>query len=174
MKKLFFIAALFTGVLFTSCVKDLLDVNFGTTITNVIPVAVLPGTVATTQNTDFSLDANADTKKYLNKLKSIEIKKMTYKIKDFATGGDATGKVGIKLMANNALLYSVDNVVAKTSSDAMTVYEVTDKAALKTAAASLLQNKKITLQSEYKSDSKTTMNFNVEVMMELGVVANPL
>jgi hypothetical protein len=175
MKKLFFIAVLFSSFLFSSCgddLEDLLDVNFNTTITEEIPVTVIAGTNSLNESTEFSLQENTDTSKYLDKLKTLEIKKMTYKIIDFS--GDTTGTITASLQADGETLQTITNKTIKTEADNATVFEVTNKAALVTAATSLLKNKKISLKTTGQTVSTSAMSFKIKLILELGVVANPL
>ncbi len=177
MKKLFFIAVLFSSFLFSSCgddLEDLLDVNFNTTIVEEIDVNVFGNAdpVSLDQNEVFSLLENTETSKYIDKLKTIEIKKMTYKIIDFS--GDTSGKITASLKADGQTLHSISQVTVKNAYDNATVFEVTNQTALKNAATSLLQNKTITLETSGQSVSTTAMSFKIEVTLELGIVANPL
>ncbi len=175
MKKILLISVLFTSFLFSSCgddLEDLLDVSFEVPIVEEIDVDVAGGTNSLNKSVVFSLSEETETNKYLDKLKSLEIKKMTYKVIDFT--GDATGKITASLKADGATLHSITDVTVKTAFDNATIYEVTNKSALATAATSLLQNKTISLETSGQTVSTTAMNFKIEVTLELGVVANPL
>jgi hypothetical protein len=177
MKKLFFIAVLFSSFLFSSCgddLEDLLDVNFDTTIVEEIDVNVVGGAepVSLDQTEVFSLMENTETNKYIDKLKTIEIKKMTYKIIDFS--GDTSGKISASLKADGQTLHTITDKTVKTEFDNATVFEVTNKAALVTAATALLQNKTITLETSGQSVSTNPISFTIQVTLDLGVVANPL
>lgn len=175
MKKLSCIAVLFTCFLFSSCgddLEELLDVSFQVPIVEEIDVNVPSGTNPLGQSVVFSLSENTETSKYINKLKTLEIKKLTYKVIDFS--GDNSGKITASLKANGTTLHSITDVTVKTAFDNATVYEVTNKAALVTAATSLLQNKTISLETDGQTVSTSAMNFKIEVTLELGVVANPL
>lgn len=171
MKKLLLFTSLFICFIFTSCNSDILDIPFNTTITREIPVIVGSGTTALNNTITLSLD-NEDTNKYLDKLKSVKIKKMTYKIIDF--NGDAAGQITATILADGETLHTITNVVVKNAFDAGTVYEVTNKDALIKAATSLLTNKNITLKTTGQTQSETSMNFKIKVTLELGVVANPI
>jgi hypothetical protein len=174
MKKLFFIAVLFSSLLFSSCVDDLvddlLDISFNTTITENYAVTVPGGPIPLIQSIPLNLD-NADTSQYLDKLKSVEIKKMTYKIIDFS--GDAEGKLTLNLLADDVPLNSITDINVKNAADAGTVFEVTDKTALTNAANSLLKNKTINLNTTGQAVSEG-MSFKFLITLDLGVVANPL
>lgn len=175
MKKILFISVLFTSFLFSSCgddLEDLLDVSFEVPIVEEIDVAVASGTNPLNQTVVFNLSENTETNKYLDKLKSLEIKKMTYKVIDFT--GDANGKISASLKADGTTLHSITDKTVKTEFDNATVFEVTNKAALVNAATSLLQNKTISLETTGQTVSSSAMNFKIEITLELGIVANPL
>lgn len=175
MKKLFFIAVLFSSFLFSSCgddLEELLDVSFEVPIEEEIDVTVVGGTISLDQTEVFSLLENTETSKYIEKLKTIEIKKMTYKIIDFS--GDPSGKITASLKADGQTLHSISEVIVKNASDNSTVFEVTNQTALKNAATSLLQNKTITLETSGQSVSTDPMSFKIQITLDLGVVANPL
>lgn len=172
MKKMFFTVAVFASVLLSSCTKDLLDVPFNTTITKDIVVSAAAGTNPLAQTVTLSID-NADTNKYLNKLKSVEIKKMSYKIVDFT--GDSTGKITADLQADGVTLHTASNITVKNEADLATVFEVTGKdVLLKTVAASLMKNKSITLNSAGQAVCTSPMDFKIRVTLELGIVAGAL
>ncbi|MFM9826891.1 hypothetical protein [Flavobacterium sp.] len=175
MKKILFISVLFTSFLFSSCgddLEELLDVKFNTTITEEIPVTVIAGTNSLIESTEFSLIENTETSKYLDKLKTIEIKKMTYKIIEFT--GDSTGKITAVLEADGETLHSISDKTVNTEFVNATVFEVTNKAALLNAATSLLKNKKISLKTNGQTVSTSPMSFKIKLTLDLDVVANPL
>ena len=174
MKKLLFIAFLFSSFLFSSCgddLKDLLDVSINTTVTKDIDLSVIGGTNSLNQSVNVSLD-NQDTNQYLNKLKTLEIKKMTYKIIEFT--GDPDGKITANLKADNETLLTITDTNVKTSFDNATVFEVTNKNALITAASAFLTNKTINLTTSGSTVCINPMTFKIKVTLELGIVANPL
>jgi hypothetical protein len=174
MKKLFFIAVLFSSFLFSSCgddLEDLLDVKINTTITQNIAVNVVSGTNPLDQTILFSL-ANDDTNQYLDKLKTLEIKEMTYEIIDFT--GDASGKITANLKADGETLHTITDKTVKTEFENATVFTVNNPAALIKAANKLLKSKMITLETSGQSVSTTAMSFKIKVTLKLGIVANPL
>jgi hypothetical protein len=171
MKKLFFITVLFSSLLFSSCVDDLLDISFNTSITEEYAVTVPGGTIPLNESIPLSIN-NADTSEYLDNLKSVEIKKMTYKIINFT--GDPEGKITLNLMADDLLLNTITNINVKNASDAGTVFEVTDITALTNAGNSLLKNKTINLKTTGGALSSEGMSFKFLITLDLGVVANPL
>jgi len=176
MKKLFCLAVLFSSFLFSSCsddLKNLLDVSFNTTITEDVVAIVDKGTNSLGQQPIvFSLDDNLDTNQYLNKLKSIEIKKMSYKVIEFQ--GDSSGKITADLSANGKVLHSISDINVKDAFDNATVFSITDPATLIDLASSLLTNKTITLNASGQSVSTQPMGFKIQFTIELAIVANPL
>lgn len=174
MKKILFIAFLFSGFLFSSCgddLKDLLDVSINTTVTKDIDLTVIAGTNNLDKTVTASLD-NQDLNPYLNKIKTLEIKKLSYKIVEFT--GDESGTITANLNADNQTLLTITNKNVKTEFDNATVFEVTNKNALITAASAFLTNKTINLKTSGSTDCTTPMTFKIRVTIELGVVANPL
>lgn len=175
MKKILFISVLFTSFLFSSCgddLKDLLDISIDTTIVENIDVDVVSGTNSLDQTVIFSLLENTNTNKYIDKLKTLKIKKMTYKIIDFT--GDSSGTITANLKAAETTLHSISDVTVKSAFDNETVFEVTNEAALINAARTLLDSKIITLETSGQTVSTSNMNFKIKVIIELEVVANPL
>ena len=174
MKKILFITVLFSSLLLSSCgddLENLLDVSFNTSISQNIAVNVVGGNNSLNQTIPFSL-ANTDTSKYLDKLKTLEIKKMTYKIIEFS--GDPTGKITVDLQADGETLHSITDKTVNTEFVNATVFEVTNKVALLNAATSLLKNKTISLKTTGQTITTEAMNFKILVTLDLAVVANPL
>jgi hypothetical protein len=175
MKKILFISVLFTSFLFSSCgddLKDLLDISIDTTIVENIDVNVVSGTNSLDQTVIFSLLENTNTNEYIDKLKTLKIKKMTYKIIDFT--GDSSGTITANLKADETTLHSISDVTVKSAFDNGTVFEVTNEAALINAATTLLDSKIITLKTSGQTVSTSNMDFKIQVIIELEVVANPL
>lgn len=176
MKNLFCLAVLFSSFLFSSCsddLKNLLDVSFNTTITEEVGPIYGMGTIPfENQSIVFSLDDNAEIKKYSNKIKSIEIKKMSYKVIDFL--GDPMGKITADLSANGKVIHSISDINVKDASEKPTDFSITDPATLIDLASSLLANKTITLNASGQSESTQPMGFRIQFTIELAIVANPL
>jgi hypothetical protein len=173
MKNLFCLAVLFSSFLFSSCsddLKNLLDVSFNTTITEdvygigTVPFENLPVVI--------SLDDNAEIKKYSNKIKNIEIKKMSYKVVEFQ--GDPSGKIIANLSANGKPFHSISINSLKDAFDNKIVFPITDQEALIDLANSSLANKTITLNASGQSESAQPMGFRIQFTIELAIVANPL
>ncbi|MDV7186666.1 hypothetical protein R3X25_05180 [Lutibacter sp. TH_r2] len=156
---------------FTSCDDDILDVDFNTTITAKIPVHVDQDQETVNESTILSLD-NSDTNKYLNKIKGVEITKLTYKITNFS--GDATGTINVDFKADNLILQT-EGFVVENAYNNTTIFEVTDIDKLNNMANLLKNNKSVTVGVSGDCVAKeNSMDFNVEVTAELKVTANPL
>lgn len=174
MKKLLFIAVLFSSLFLSSCstdLEELLDIKINTTISDDIPVNVISGTNSLSKTIQFNL-GNTDTNAYLEKLKTLEITKMTYKFIEFS--GDNSGKITASLQADGETLHTITDKTVKTEFDNATVFEVTNKTALVNAASSLLKNKSIMLKTSGQTISTGTMNFKILITLDIKVVANPL
>ena len=165
------LSALLICFVFTSCDEDLLDIDFNTTVTATIEANVDPGQEIVNENVVLSLD-NKDTRDYLDNIKGVTIKKLTYRITSFS--GNEEGYVDVDFYADNITL-KTEGFVVKDAYNAGTIFEVTDVSKLN-AMSDLLKNNKSTtvgITGETTS-SKNGMDFNIQVTAELEVTANPL
>lgn len=158
---------------FTSCEK-LTDVNFNTAITERIPIHI-DKTTGTAVSLDESIIMNLDnddTHDYLNHIKDIEIKRLTYKLIDFT--GDETGTVDVQFyMETNPLIQN--DIIVKTEVDNATVFEITDVQALITIATVLKNGHQVTARYAGEALSENeAMDFKVEITLELAITANPI
>lgn len=175
MKKLFFIAVVFSSFLFSSCgddLEDLLDVNINVPIIKVIDVSVDSGSNTLNKSIEFNLADNIEINNYLAKIKAVEIKTMTYKIIEF--NGNSEDEITVSLKADGVILKTIKNENLKKAFDSAFVFGVDDKTALLSTATSFLQNKKINLTTTGSTVAKSPMSFKIEVTLNLGVVASPL
>jgi len=169
---------------FQSCdnAEDLLDQDFTVNIDEKIPVHVDQTAAEKTLNAAFaprefqgSVDLSIDTEnthEYLNKIKSVEVKSLTYKFIEF--NGDPTGSVDAALYINNQLLESND-VIVKTESDKGTIFTVSNPDELTKIANSLKSGHKVTARYQGTAIcNQNEMNFRIQVMMRVMIVANPL
>jgi hypothetical protein len=158
---------------FTACdeLEDLADVDFTTSISTKIPIAINQGQETVNESVVLSLDNNA-THDYLNKIEDVKITKLTYTINNFS--GDATGTIDVSLYADNIAL----DLMAFTVKDAYsnrTVFEVTDVAKLNEMANLLKKNKSVIVGVKgVCTTPEEAMSFNVQVTASLKVTANPL
>jgi len=156
---------------FNSCddVKDLADVDFSTTIKENIDVSISESQEYISDEITLNID-NTDTHDYLDKLKSVKIKKLTYRYKNFSGNEDCSMNVEI----------STDNVVFETKEffikqdvDNGTIYEITDVDKINAMATALKNNKEVSFKMEGEVTNGAA-NFTIEVTAELDIIANPL
>ena len=182
MKNLILFVVFFTTVFFTSCSKDDLDVDLNTTLSE--DINVVANTATRLSNSKENLTgypfsssvilnlSNADTQNYLNKLKSVKIKKLTYKVVDFGT---SHGTLSGILSADDIEIHSVENLLLKTETNEGTVFEVQNVATgLSKMETNLLNNKKVTIKISGMKSCSCNMTFKVNVTAELAIVANAL
>ncbi|PWH84893.1 hypothetical protein [Brumimicrobium oceani] len=167
--------SIFIGILlsltFTSCEKDLLDVDFNTTIKEIIVANIDEGQQTIDHKVLLSLE-NEDTKDYLDKLKEVKINKLTYQIVSFSGNEDAT--VDIEFTAANTPLRKDAFVVSEAFNEG-TVFEITDLDKLSSIADVLKENKK--LETGFSGESVSNgegVKFEIEVIAELEIIASPL
>ncbi len=168
------LSALLICFIFTSCDKDLLDVDFDTTVKATIVANINQGQETINESAVLSLENN-DTRDYLDKIKNLKIKKLTYKIISFS--GDTEGYIDVDFYANSITL-KTEAFVVKEAYDASTIFEITDVSKLNAMADLLKTNKNTTvgisgLCTGIQSNIDD-LDFNIEVTAELEVTANPL
>lgn len=163
---------------FSSCdeddIKELLP-SFSVDIseTENIPVAIDQTNgerVSYSEKTNLSI-VNKDTEDYLNKIKSIEIKSLSYKIINF--NGDPTGDVAGAFAVAGQVSIQNDFVV-KTAADNQIVYEITEVNELTRIANALKSGK--TIEVEYSGNAlcdDDNLNFVVEVSFVAKVTIDP-
>ncbi|NRD21775.1 hypothetical protein HNV10_00885 [Winogradskyella litoriviva] len=165
------LSALLICFVFTSCDDDILDVDFDTTVKATIVANVDQGQETVNESVVLSLDNN-DTHDYLDKIKDVTIKKLTYRIISFS--GDSQGSVDIDFYADNITLQT-EAFVVNDAYNSATVFEVTDISKLNTMANMLKNNNHTTVGITGNTvATEGGMNFNIEVTAELEITANPL
>jgi len=172
MKKIIqLVVLLILGFIFNSCdeVEDLADVQFSTKLEEKIPVhfGVTQEYISKSIELDFD---NEDTHDYLEKIKSIAIKKITYKFIDFTGSENCYMNVEI---SSNSDVFELKEFFIKQSFDSETVFEITNVDKLNAMAIRLKNNHKV----DFKMEGETTggeVDFKIEVKIELDIVANPL
>ncbi|WP_158851042.1 hypothetical protein [Algibacter sp. L1A34] len=156
---------------FTSCDDDILDVDFNTTVTATIVAHVDQDQETIDESVVLSLDNN-DTHDYLDNIKNVKIKKLTYKIISFS--GDVEGYIDVDFYADTITL-TTEEFFVKEAFDATTIFEVTDVSKLNTMANLLKNNNSTTVGIIGQCLAvEEAMDFNIEVTAELEVTANPL
>lgn len=114
---------------------------------------------------------NNDTKAYLNKIKSVKLTKLSYKIINF--GGDENGEVEASFKVENQV--SLMNAFkVKTAAENGTVYEIKEIAELNRIANALKAGH--TIMVKYEGNAlcdNGPMDFTVEVQYEATITINP-
>jgi len=156
---------------FTSCdeIEELADVSIESNIVETIDVQLVENQEYISKSIVLNID-NAGTHDYLDKLKSISIKSLTYKFIDFS--GNENCYINVEISTDNNILESKEFYVKQANDDG-TIYEITDVAKLNTMSAALLSNNQATFKVEGECFG-TPADFKIEVTIELDIVANPL
>jgi hypothetical protein len=110
---------------------------------------------------------NQDTKEYINKIKNVEITKLSYKVKSF--NGDPLGEVKGTFMVANQI--SLENhFVVKTAADDQIIYEITEEAELNRIAEQLKSGQTVNIIYMGSALCNTNdMDFEIEVTLETKV-----
>lgn len=171
-----FLAILLVVFTFNSCdeAEKLADVEFSTTLVEKIPVHFNEdqSQEPIEKTLILSLD-NTDTHDYLDKIKDVSIKKLTYKIVDL-TGGDESAYIQANLLMDAfELQHNLEmNILADFNDEK--IFEVTDVNKLNQVANALKANKQITAKLSGDYQSLAVTDFKIEVTIELDLIANPL
>ncbi len=184
MKKYFSIIILFLFLFsFNSCdeAEKLLDVPFNFTVKEDIPVHIVSDSnpaktqvfkgvdgIPFNQSVVLSID-NSDTHDYLNKIKEVTIKSLTYQLTNYS--GNANGIITAQLYAENILLASIDENV-KSASDSGKIFKVDNVDVLNQMALKLKNGHQVT--AKIVGNASIPMDFKVHIIMDVKVVANPL
>ena len=167
------LAFILLAITFQSCddVESLADVNFNTSINKKIAFHIDQNQETISESNTLSID-NQDTHDYLNNLESVTITKFTYKIIDF--NGDEEGSINVTFFVDGVSL-SQENFIVKQVNDDQTIFEITDTSNLNTIAAALKNNHQITASISGTSVAiNDSMDFKVDITINLSIVANPL
>ena len=110
---------------------------------------------------------NEKTKEYINKIKNVEIKKLSYKVKTFS--GDPLGEVKGTFMVANQI--SLENTfVVKTAADDQIIYEITEVAELNRIAEQLKSGQTVNIIYMGSALCNTNdMDFVIEITLETKV-----
>jgi len=168
-----FLAIILISITFQSCddVEGLADVNFNTSINEKIAFHVDQNQEDISESITLSID-NVDTHDYLNNLETVSITKFTYKIIDFF--GDEEGSVNVALFVDGVSL-SQESFIVKQVNDDSTIFEITDTNKLNIIASTLKNNHQITASISGTSIAiNDSMDFKVDITIDLTIVANPL
>lgn len=161
---------------FSSCdeAEELLNLtkDFDDTIIETIAISIdkTTGNRAAFSNTKVLSIDDPELQPYINKIKSVEIKSLSYKIINF--NGDATGDVNGEFLIDN-IVYLTNAFVVKTEADNGTIFKITEVAELNEIATKLKANKKLT--AEYSGDAlcdNEDMDFLVEITLDVKITVS--
>ncbi len=160
---------------FTSC-EDLTDVTFDTEVTERIDVNI-PNTSGesvdfNSQNTIKLENGSGQIDDYLNYIKDVEIKKLSYKIINFS--GDENGVITASFKVNGTLLKEHVAMNVKTVADSGEIFEITDVQELNTIATALKNSNQVDVSYQGDAITNDILNFKVEVTLELAITADPI
>ncbi|MFD1314186.1 hypothetical protein [Namhaeicola litoreus] len=150
-------------------VDELLEKDLSITEKIEIPVHVdkTNGTWATFDNSkEISID-NAQTQDYLNRVKAVKIKSLTYRIMNF--NGDPNGQVEASFHCANQLSLA-NTFVVQTAAQNMMQYQINEIAELNRIGQALKNGKK--MQARYTGKAlcdQADMDFVVQVTLEATV-----
>jgi len=114
---------------------------------------------------------NEDTKDYINKIKNVQISKLTYTLINFS--GDPLGDVDAAFMVADQI--SLENAfVVKTAADDQIIYEIIEVAELNRIADALKSGQKVNIiYSGSALCNDDDMDFIIEVTMATRVTIDP-
>ncbi len=161
---------------FSSCdqAEELLNLtkDFDDTIVESIAINIdktAGDRVAFSNSTVLSIDDPA-LQPYINKIKSIEIKSLSYKVINFI--GDPSGDVNGEFYIDN-IVYLTNAFTVKTEADKGTIFKITEVAELNEIANKLKANKKLT--AKYSGDAlcdNDDMNFIIEITLDVKITVS--
>lgn len=179
MKNILLVLGMFLiSVSFSSCDEDDLeglipafDVNLAKTGIIEVLIDQTNGDWVNYSKTTTLNIVNGDTEDYLNKIKSVKINKLSYRIINF--NGDPNGEVKGSFAVAGQVSLSNDFVV-KTSADNGVVYEVTEVAELNRIATALKSGQNVVVEySGSALNDDDLMDFDIEVTLNVKVTIDP-
>lgn len=185
MKNLFFFVIFISAIFFTSCSEDELDVELQTTLSQDLDVIATSGSdrmdghksAITDSEYPFSKSAilsldNEDTHQYLNKIKNVKIKRLTYRVEDYGT---SHGTLSAILYADEREIHRVEDLLARDDAGEAIVFEIVDvDGKISQMESALLNNKNLTLTITGNRSCSCSMTFKVRVTADVEAIANPL
>ena len=156
-----------TGFTFTACdeIDDLTSVDFTSSLSDQFNLSFDESSEeAIDESLTFDLADNNSVSKYLNKLKEVDITKITYRVTKYS--GDENLNLNVGFYVNGSAVVPVTNYNLK--SELGNEFEITDPAILKTISTTLLSKKQVTLQlkGNYNSKSAATAELYVTVYFD--------
>ncbi len=178
MKKLRIIVLMFTTLLLlgitTSCdkVEELTEKDISVKIVETTPQITLESSETGRTETNASI-RTSKTQDYLDKLKSVKIKRFTYKVVRFQ--GTENYEIEASVYAAGMKFFS-DKFKLKNAYSNKTSFEVTNTKGLNKLADLLKKGNNVPLIFEYTADSEvnTPVKFRVEITIEATVTAGLL
>lgn len=166
------ILLIISGV-FVSCdLESLADKEIDSSTSHSFTVTVQNGQKSFGKTEIISINNN-DVKDYLDKIKSVEIRKMTYQITNFS--GDANCTINsFKAYLGEELALNDADINPKEASDNGTVFEVKNAEVLNNAGTKLKNNQSISVMYNGTATSTDASQFQIKVNITVVVVANPL
>lgn len=170
--KINYLAAFFIAFSIYSCgdeLDDILDIDVDTVLTETFSAQIEVGQDQTFNKSETFNISNEDTKKYINSIKDVAIKKLTFKFKNFT--GDPEGTLKGEFYADDVLLLNKD-IVVKQASDNAVIIEITNIDQINAIATKLKAGNDVTIGLKGTSSCSSVMNFDVETTISLVVTAN--
>lgn len=161
IKFLTVLVAVFSFI-FTSCdeIEDLADIDLNSSLSGKYDLNFKADTSEdVNESMTINLADDSTISAYLNKLKKIEITKITYQITQFTGSYEVDMNMGFYM--NGTTIVTPKEYVL--SNDKGVEYELTDATILKTVSTTLLNNKQVTLQlkgdyASYQTPSKAELS----------------
>lgn len=176
MKTLFktvtILAILASGTISCDDVKELADIKIDTVLTEYFEVNLEGGSDSEISNSmDISI-LTSEIKPYAEKLKDVNVEKVTFEIINY--NGDAEAEFDVQFKADGTLFLEEIFVVSEAAANS-TMFEVSNTNELNSLATKLLNNESVEIYFSAKSTNlDEPIYFKVEAKFYIEVVANPL
>ena len=170
-----FLAVLVLIFGYTSCdeLDKLTEVDFDATVTDIIYVDAINGGVDVPLNNSRTVklaDAGGDVADYINNIESVTFNSLTYQVISFV--GDPAGTMTVDILADGVIMDTHTDVIV--SSQAGMVHEITDTATLNAIASDLKNGNSVIFAIDGTATSEDGMDFDIQVSLDVTVVADAL
>ncbi len=160
---------------YTSCdeLDKLTEVDFDTTVTDIIEVDAINGGVDIPLNNFRTIklaDAGGDVQDYINNIESVTFNSLTYQVINFM--GDPAGVMTVDIIADDVIMATHTGVTV--SSEVGTIHEITDTATLNAIASDLKNGNSVIFEIDGTATSEGGMDFDIQVSLDVTVVADAL
>lgn len=171
-KNLVILALLVSPIISCDELEDLADFKKDIVLTEYFTVD-LEGNSEGIETIDLNISIlTAAIEPYADKLKEIEIQKITFEIVDY--NGDAAAEFEVQFTADGTLFIN-ESFVASEADTNNTIFEATNSQGLNSLATKLLNNNTVTISFSAESTNlENSAYFRVETKFYIGVTANPL